>query len=128
MAASFPGAAVGRWNDLPGRGGTLADVTRLQILHVPDCPGAGVLEGRLAPLLAPRPDIRVTRQVVTTEDEARRLGMTGSPTILADGTDPFARPGLQPSLSCRLYPDEHGRLGSAPTAAQLGQVLGLGSR
>jgi len=96
---------------------------RLQILHVPDCRGAEALNGVLGPLLAARPDIRVTRLVVTTEDEARRLGMTGSPTILADGRDLLAAPGQQPSLSCRLYPGEHGHLGPAPTAAQLRGAL-----
>ena len=39
--------------------------------------------------------------------------MAGSPTILTDGTDPFARPGQQPSLSCRLYRDEQGNPGPA---------------
>ena len=29
------------------------------------------------------------------------------------------------AVSCRLYPDEHGRPGRAPTAAQLRAVLGL---
>jgi hypothetical protein len=96
---------------------------RLQVLHVPDCPGAAALDGRLAPLLAARPDIQAVWQAVTTEEDARRLGMTGSPTILAGGTDLFASPGQQPSLSCRLYRDEHGRLGPAPTAAQLCQAL-----
>jgi hypothetical protein len=100
---------------------------RLHVLHVPDCPGAEALDNRLAPLLAIRPDIQVTRQVVTTEDDARRLGMTGSPTILANGTDLFARPGQQPSLSCRLYPDEHGHLGPAPTTAQLREALRPGA-
>ena len=72
---------------------------RLLVLHVPECPGAEALESRLAPLLAARPDIQVEWQVVTTGDEARRLGMTGSPTILAEGADLFARPGQQqPSL------------------------------
>ena len=66
---------------------------RLQILHVPDCPGAQVLNGVLGPLLAARPDIQVTRQVVTTEEEAGQLGMTGSPTLLADGRDLFPSPG-----------------------------------
>ena len=97
---------------------------RLQILRVPQCPGAQALDSRLAPLLAARPDIHVIRQVVTTEDDARRLGMTGSPTILANGADLFARPGQLPSLSCRLYPDEHGHLGPAPTTAQLDEALG----
>ena len=51
--------------------------------------------------------------------------MTGSPTLLADGADPFARPGQLPSVSCRLYRDEHGRRVPAPSAAQLRAVLGL---
>jgi hypothetical protein len=96
---------------------------RLQILHVPDCPGAQALDGLLGPLLAARPDIQVTWQVVTTEDEAGQLGMTGSPTILADGRDLFPAPGQQPSLSCRLYRGDHGRLGPAPTASQLREAL-----
>ncbi len=96
---------------------------RLQVLHVPDCPGAEALDSLLGPLLAARPDIEVTRQVVTTEDEAERLGMTGSPTILADGRDLFHSQGQQPSLSCRLYPGGHGQLGPAPTAAQLQEAL-----
>jgi hypothetical protein len=93
-------------------------------MHVPECPGAEALARRLAPLLPARPDIRVIRQVVTTENDPRRLGMTGSPTILANGADPFARLGQQPSLSCRLYPDEHRHLGPAPTTAQLHEALG----
>ena len=97
---------------------------RLLVLHVPECPGADALESRLAPLLAGRPDIHVEWQVVTTEDEGRRLGMTGSPTILAEGADLFGGPGQQqPSLSCRLYPDEHGHLGPAPTTVQLREAL-----
>jgi hypothetical protein len=96
---------------------------RVQILHVPDCPGAEALEGILGPLLAARPGVQVTRQVVTTEGQAARLGMTGSPTILADGRDLFPAPGQQPSLSCRLYPRERGQLGPAPTAAQLREAL-----
>jgi hypothetical protein len=96
---------------------------RLQILHVPDCPGAEALDGLLRPLRATWPGIQVTWQVVRTQEEAERLGMTGSPTILADGRDLFPAPDQQPSLSCRLYPGEHGQLGPAPTAAQLREAL-----
>lgn len=112
-------------HNLDPAGGHPGPVIRLQILHVPDCPGAEALDDTLAPLLANRPGIQVMRQVVATEEDAAQLGMTGSPTILADGADPFARPGLEPSLSCRLYRDENGRLGPAPSVAQLCQVLGL---
>jgi hypothetical protein len=63
----------------------------LEILQVPGCPGADLLAARLDGVLAGRG--RVTRRVVTSEADAERLGMTGSPTLLADGADPFARPG-----------------------------------
>ena len=94
-----------------------------EILQVPGCPGADLLAARLDGLLAGRPG--VTRRVVTSEAEAERRGMTGSPTLLADGADPFARPGLLPAVSCRLYRDEHGRQVPAPSAAQLRAVLRL---
>jgi hypothetical protein len=99
---------------------------RLDILHVPDCPNAAVLETRLAPLLAGRSDIEVRWHVVKAEDDAVRLGMTGSPTLLVDGADPFARPGQEPAISCRLYPDEQGRPGPAPSPRQLSEALHLG--
>ena len=51
--------------------------------------------------------------------------MTGSPTLLADGADPFAHPGLLPSVSCRLYLDEDGRRSPAPSPGQLRAALGL---
>ena len=95
----------------------------LEILQVPGCPGADLLAARLDGLLAGRPG--VTRRVVVGQAEAERLGMTGSPTLLADGADPFARPGLLPAVSCRLYRDEHGRQIPSPSAAQLRAVLGL---
>jgi hypothetical protein len=95
----------------------------LEILQVPGCPGADLLAARLDGLLAGR--ARVTRRVVASQAEAERLGMTGSPTLLASGADPFARPGLLPAVSCRLYRDEHGRQVPSPSAAQLRAALGL---
>jgi hypothetical protein len=49
--------------------------------------------------------------------------MTGSPTLLIDGHDPFAEPGSAASLSCRLYRDESGRIVGAPSVAQLRRAL-----
>ena len=95
----------------------------LEILQVPGCPGADLLAARLDGLLAGR--ARVTRRVVASQAEAERLGMTGSPTLLADGADPFARPGLLPAVSCRLYRDDRGRQVPSPSAAQLRAALGL---
>jgi hypothetical protein len=100
-------------------------VTTLEILQVPRCPGADLLAERLETLLAGRPGYRLTRRVVTSQEDAERLGMTGSPTLLAGGADPFTPPGGQlPSLSCRLYPGDHDGPGQAPSPGQLRAVLG----
>jgi hypothetical protein len=100
-------------------------VVTLEILQVPDCPGADLLAARLDTLLAGHRGFQVIRRIVTSQADAERLGMTGSPTLLADGADPF-RPSGQPlSLSCRLYPYGQDRPGPAPTLAQLRAALGL---
>ncbi len=92
---------------------------RLEILQVPGCRGADLLDARLAELGHPR----VIQRVITSQAEAEELGMTGSPTLLVDGADPFARPGQPPSISCRLYLDEHGRQSHAPSPGQLRAAL-----
>jgi hypothetical protein len=56
-------------------------VVTLVLLQVPGCPGADLLAGR--------PGFRVTRRLVINQVDAERLGKTGSPTLLADGADPF---------------------------------------
>jgi hypothetical protein len=103
----------------------LGGAMKLKILQVPDCPNAAVLAVRLAELADAWPDLTITCEVVTTDHDAGRLGMTGSPTLLADGTDPFARPGQSPSISCRLYHDEQGRPTPAPSLGQLRAALHL---
>jgi hypothetical protein len=94
---------------------------KLEILQVPGCPGADLLDARLAEL----GHSRVIRRVVTSQADAERLGLTGSPTLLVDGADPFARPGQPPSVSCRLYLDEQGRHSPAPSPGQLRAALSL---
>jgi len=111
---------------LSGKAGSSGGVAMiLEILQVPACAGADLLAARLAELLAGRPGVLLTRRVVTSQADAERLGMTGSPTLLADGADPFARPGQLPSVSCRLYLDEHQRPGPAPSPVRLRAALGL---
>jgi len=46
----------------------------------------------------------------------------GSPSVLVDGEDPFAEPGADVGLSCRLYRTPVG-LAGAPTMAHLVEVL-----
>jgi hypothetical protein len=96
---------------------------RLTIVHVRECPNVAILHGRLAEVVAGRGDIELDRRLVDSEREAGERGMTGSPTLLVDGRDPFAEPGRSTSQSCRLYRDEPGNLTGAPSVAQLRQAL-----
>jgi hypothetical protein len=91
----------------------------LTVLAVPDCPNAAVLVERLAAVLADCPDAVILRRRVGDEREAAETGMAGSPTLLINGTDPFAVPGQAPGLFCRLYRDAAGRLAGAPSAEDL---------
>ena len=93
------------------------------MLAEPTCPNAPVLEDRLMAVLHGRTDASVSHQVISSEDEAIRWGMHGSPTLLIDGVDPFAEPGQPPSLSCRLYRDENGLTSGALSASQLRRVI-----
>jgi hypothetical protein len=101
---------------------TVLDVL-LTVLSVPDCPNIEVLVDRLRDVLAGRPvDLEIV--VVNDDDQARGWGMTGSPTLLIDGHDPFAVLGTQPSVSCRLYRGADCAVGGAPSAADLRTALG----
>lgn len=86
----------------------------LILLTVPDCPNAVVFGERLAVALAGRPDRVVRHREVADERDAAQAGMCGSPTLLINGTDPFAVPGQMPGLACRLYRDATGRPAGAP--------------
>jgi hypothetical protein len=95
----------------------------LTLLTVPACPNAAAFEERLAAALACHPGAVVHRREVADEREAAHAGMHGSPTLLIGGVDPFAAPDEPPNLSCRLYRDEAGRTGGAPSVEALRQAL-----
>ncbi|MFF2955064.1 hypothetical protein ACFVVU_27400 [Kitasatospora sp. NPDC057965] len=63
-------------------------------------------------------------ELVEVRDEAEAVGrgMYGSPTVLVDGSDPFAPPGAVPSLSCRLYRHADGTVSGVPGEAALRRV------
>jgi hypothetical protein len=96
---------------------------RIDVLVVPDCPNAPVVIERLAQALAGRADVQVATRVIDTVEQADQWGMHGSPTVLVDGRDLFAAPGIPASVSCRLYQDESGRAQGAPSLARLRQAL-----
>lgn len=93
----------------------------LTLLAVPHCPNVEAFAERLA--RATHGEVTVTRREVADDQEAGRLGMCGSPTLLIDGTDPFAMPGATPSLSCRIYRDDDGAPARVPTAAAFQRAL-----
>jgi hypothetical protein len=92
----------------------------LEVLHVPGCPNLETLLDRLG---------EVTQQAVMTHqiasvEEAIARGMTGSPTLLVDGVDPFADPDQQAAgLWCRIFRDEYGQMTSAPSVEQLRRAV-----
>lgn len=97
---------------------------RITVLTVPDCPNAQVIEERIACALAGRSaDVELVE--VADEGQAARLGMTGSPTVLVDGADPFGVPHAQASVSCRLYRGPDGAVDGAPSVAELRRALGV---
>lgn len=55
-------------------------------------------------------------------EDAEWLGFVGSPTVLVNGIDPFARDGSPEGLACRVDMAPEGLAGS-PTVDQLMEVL-----
>lgn len=95
---------------------------RITVLTVPDCPHGSVIRERITAALAGR-TAEVELIEVREEAEAARWGMTGSPTVLLDGVDPFASAGAAPSISCRIYRSPDGTMDGAPDVAALRRAL-----
>lgn len=94
----------------------------ITVLTVPDCPNAPVIEERIARALDGRgADVELVE--VADEEQAARLGMTGSPTVLIDGVDPLAVPDARVSVSCRLYRGLDGTVDGAPSVDELRSAL-----
>ena len=95
----------------------------IDLLYVADCPNHAIARARVQ-IALDRMQLTavVGEREVQSSEEAARLGMRGSPTILIDGHDPFAG-GTDPSaLSCRLYRSDPGFSG-APTVEQIVEAL-----
>lgn len=91
----------------------------VELQYFDDCPNWRVADDHLRTLANEFTDVTVTRHLVETPAEARRVGFRGSPTILLDGVDPFAvESDPVGGLSCRVYQTPDGQAGS-PTLDQL---------
>lgn len=95
----------------------------IQLLFVDDCPNLAATQAALYTALRRlgMPESVELRRV-DTQQEAERLGMRGSPTVLIDGVDPFAAENAPAALSCRVFPAAQGG-SAAPTVEQLTAVL-----
>lgn len=99
-------------------------VADVRLLYFDDCPNWRVAETRVKEALAAlgADPNAVTYEQVNTVEQAEALGFRGSPTILIDGTDPFADPDAPTGLACRIYRTAAGAQ-PAPTVEQLRAVL-----
>ncbi|MFF8378209.1 organomercurial lyase [Streptomyces sp. NPDC015661] len=91
---------------------------RITVLTVPECPNGPVVRERIAAALE---GLQAEVELVEVSDHAgaERTGMTGSPTVLIDGADPFSQAGAAPSVSCRIYRDAEGKADGAPSVDEL---------
>lgn len=77
------------------------DVT---LLYFEECPNWRTADERLRDAVARSGrDVVVRREAIRTPEEAGRLGLRGSPTVLVDGHDPFSDPDAPTGLGCRIY-------------------------
>jgi hypothetical protein len=110
--------------DLPVCRRLYRSVMEIDLLYIRDCPNRGLVRHHLdAALSRTRLAAVVREHEVNSSEEAERLGMRGSPTILIDGQDPFAGTAGPVALSCRLHRTDAGQSG-VPTVGQLVEALG----
>jgi hypothetical protein len=95
----------------------------VQLLYLDGCPNAATAQERLeAAIRGVGTGISIGKVLIKHRADAERYGFTGSPTILVNGSDPFAPAGAPVALTCRVYSSEDGPSGS-PTAARLIEAL-----
>lgn len=93
-------------------------------MYFDGCPNWTLARDRLSEALvavgADPGDVRF--ETVDSPEEAERLRFRGSPSILIDGSDPFAAPETPVGLACRIFQTEAGPQG-APSIQQLVAAL-----
>lgn len=96
---------------------------RIELLVVPDCANEAVAADLITTAVAETGvQAIVTRTIIASQEQAQQRGFAGSPTILLNGSDPFARPDAKAALACRLYPTPDGLRG-VPALGDLRQAL-----
>jgi hypothetical protein len=96
---------------------------QIELLVVPDCPHeAAAAELIKAAVADTGVRATITRTIIASENRARERGFIGSPTILLNGSDPFAPAEAATALACRLYSTPDG-LHGVPGLRDLRQAL-----
>jgi hypothetical protein len=98
----------------------------IELLYWEGCPSHPQALAELRAVLGElgRADAEIVLRRVDTEDEAARLGFSGSPTIRVDGVDPVPPPPGEPTgLTCRVYQLADGRYSPTPDPCLLRKAL-----
>ena len=96
-------------------------MTTVTLLYFDGCPSWRTTDERLRRLRSEL-GFDLERHRVDTPEEAERRAFRGSPTVLVDGRDVFARGDEPVGLSCRIHDTPDGPAG-APTTAQLREAI-----
>ncbi len=94
---------------------------RVTLLYFDGCPNWRDVDQELR-ALSDELGFELERRRVDTPEQAESLVFRGSPTVLVDGRDPFARGDEPTGLACRVYVAPDG-LRPAPTLEQLREAL-----
>ena len=98
----------------------------VEVLYIADCPGWQTAQRLVERALADtgRSDVIVQARKIGSRAEAMDSAFAGSPTILVDGVDLFARGSSLGELACRMYETPAG-LAPAPRLDQMIAALEL---
>jgi glutaredoxin len=84
----------------------------IELLVVEDCPHQTAAARLIATAVADTGvKATITHTIIASEAQATQRGFTGSPTVLLNGTDPFAVRGAAVALACRVYSTPDGLRG-----------------
>ncbi|MDJ1370772.1 hypothetical protein [Gulosibacter molinativorax] len=101
-----------------------ANLHRVQVVHIRDCPNTQVATERMRSALEAvgMGETPVETVLVETPEQVAAVTFAGSPTILVDDEDLFPTGATSRDLACRVYVSETGMAG-APSADQIADAL-----
>lgn len=95
---------------------------RIVLQYFSGCPNWQTTRQHLETLISEGLEASLEYERIDSHALAVEKGFAGSPTVLVDGTDPFADRASAVGLTCRIYQTENGPAGT-PTLNQLRTAL-----